>query len=103
MFTKILICSDGSKHALTAARTGALLAKQFKSEVTLLNVFDPSSVPSAYMSEPGCAWGMATDLASYTEEVQRSVERETGKALDEIGVLYLNRRELGHPVERIVA
>lgn len=103
MFSKILICSDGSENALAAARTAARIAQQFKSDVTIVSVFDPASVPSAFMGEPGCAWGMATDLASYTEEVQRSVERDTGKVLDEVGMLYRNRRELGHPVDRIVA
>lgn len=103
MFNKILICSDGSKSALSAVRTAGQIAQRFGSEVVILNVFDPSMVPSAYIAAPGGEWGMVTDLASYSGEIQFEVERETGKVLDEIGIKYSNKRELGHPVDRICA
>ena len=103
MFSKILICSDGSENALSAARAAGQIALKFGSEVIVLNVFDPSMVPSAFIATPGGEWGMATDIASYTEGIQLAVERDTCKVLDEIGIKYTNKRELGHPVDRISA
>lgn len=103
MYTKILLCSDGSEHALSAARHAAELSKKFGSKLVLLNVFNPSAAPMNYIGVPGAALMTATNLGCYAEEIQEAVERDTGKILEKFGVEYVCRRELGHPVERIMA
>lgn len=103
MFTKILVCSDGSEHALAAAGAAAEIAQKFGAEIVLLNVFNPAAVPAPFIGVPGASLLTATDMGCYAQELQQTVEKDTGRVFDEIGVPYICRRELGHPVDRIVA
>lgn len=103
MFTRILICSDGSASTLRAARAGALIAQKFEADVLILNVYQPSCTPSVYLTVPGGKRDMAGDLKSYIEELRCGIEKDTGRVLDEIGVRYTTLRESGHPVDRIAA
>ena len=103
MFTKILLCTDGSNHALEAARATVELAQKFGSEVVLLNVFNPAIVPVPFVGLPEASVFTATNMGCYAEQVQEEIETATGKVLAEGGVGYRARRELGHPVDRIVS
>ena len=101
MFTHILLASDGSEHALKAARVAADIATKFGAQLTLLSVFDPPVVRSPIVSpqEPPIDTTTLTRLAA---ETQDAVERRTGQVLEECGTPYLCRRETGHPVDMIV-
>jgi nucleotide-binding universal stress UspA family protein len=103
MFTKILLCSDGSEHALAAAAATAELATKFNSEVVLVNVFNPAVAPIPFVGLPEAAIFAETNMGCYAEQVQSEVEKCTGKVLDAAHVAYRARRELGHPVDRIVS
>lgn len=103
MFNRILVCSDGSDHSLAAAHAAGELALKFGSQVVLLNVFNPAAVPAPFIGVPGASLLTATDMGCFAQEIQQTVERDTGRVLEEMGVPYTCRRELGHPVDRIVA
>jgi nucleotide-binding universal stress UspA family protein len=102
VFSKILVCSDGSHKAIDAANAAAQIAQKFGSEVVLLTVFDPSVVAAATMGIPGGTLASTVDSGSFANEAQAAVEHETGKVFAEAGVAYRSRRELGHPVDRII-
>jgi len=102
MFTHILIASDGSEYALKAARVAAEISKKFAAEVTLLSVFDP---PVGQMALVDVAIPVLDpiEISRYADEVQDTVEKNTGQVLEEAGVHYTARRETGHPVDVIVS
>lgn len=101
MFTHILVASDGSEHALRAARAAGEIALKFQADLTLLSVFSPpmATPPAMAGAEPILD---PTILAQYAEEVQEAVERRTGQVLEELGIRYTTKRERGHPVDMIV-
>ena len=103
MFTKILVCSDGSEHALRAVRAAVVIAHKFDVPLVSLSVYDPSIPPAPYIGVPGGLLETATDMSRYADETLAAVEKETGRALEEARIRYEMRREFGHPVERIVA
>lgn len=102
MFQRILLCTDGSDQALDAAKTAAELAQKFGSKVTILNVMSPSVVAPAVVGgmEP---MAYVEVNPNFIEEAQEAVERRTGRILEEKNVSYECRREIGHPVDRIVS
>ena len=103
MFSKILVCSDGSGKSNEAARYAANLAKKYESQVILINVYDPTLVPAAMM---GFLEGsLQSDIGAgfYAEEAFKGVEKETGEVFQEAGVKFTTHRELGHPVHRILS
>jgi nucleotide-binding universal stress UspA family protein len=103
MFKKILLCSDGSDHALHATRAAAEIAEKFGAQLVSLSVYDPSSLVAAYIGVPGGSLETTTDSACYANETLDAVEKETSKILTEHPIHYEARREFGHPVERIIA
>jgi nucleotide-binding universal stress UspA family protein len=102
MFTQILLASDGSDHALKAARAAAEIALKFGARLTLLSVYSPPASFASIVSERDSSLN-AEQLSRYGDEVQEAVERRTGHVLDELGVQYQCRRETGHPVDVIVS
>src|SRR6266550_4404863 len=102
MFSKILVCSDGSARAMKAAAAAAEIARRFGSQVVLLSVYDPALVPAATLGIPGGPLETTVDAGCYAEEVQSGVEHETGCIFQKAGIRYRSRRELGHPVDRII-
>jgi nucleotide-binding universal stress UspA family protein len=103
MFSKILVCSDGSDKALEAAAVAAAIALKFGSQLILLNVYDPSVIPAATIGIPGGLLETTVSESCYAEEIQSGAERETGDVLHKAGAQFTARRELGHPVDRIVS
>ena len=102
MINKILVCSDGSDHAIQSARVAAAIARSPNSELTLLNVFDLAGATVPYMGQ----WGMMTDavgFAQYAEVVQKDAVERTGMVLDLAGVKYKTIKEMGRPVDIIVS
>jgi nucleotide-binding universal stress UspA family protein len=103
VFTKILVCTDGSAKAIEAASVAAQIACRFGSEIVLLSVYDPSVVPAATMGIPGGTLGTTVNSGTFAEETQLNVEHETGRVFAEAGLPYRARHELGHPVDRIIS
>lgn len=101
MFSTILLCSDGSKSALKAAEVAAKLARRFEARLIVLSVFNPSTVPAPFIGFPDSDLETATDSGRYADAMHRSIERETGKVLEESVGRWETRREIGHPVDRI--
>ena len=102
MFKTILLCSDGSEHALKAAEACVELAQKFDSRILLINVFNPAITSVPLFGGPEAA-PLAEATVRYGEELQAAVERRTGTVFEAAGVAYEKIRELGHPVDRIVA
>jgi len=102
MFGKILVCSDGSEGALTAARMGALIASKFHSDVLLLHTYDLSV--AAYPAFVAGVWELAVSpdgMDTYAAEARLALEAHTGKVFQDAGVNYESLIERGHPVEVI--
>ncbi|MCW3054181.1 MAG: hypothetical protein JWN14_3351 [Chthonomonadales bacterium] len=103
MFSKILVCSDGSDKALEAAAAAAEIAGKFGSQILLLTVYDPSIIPAATLGIPGGSLESTVNAIRYAEELQNGTEKETGEIFQKAGVRYTPHRELGHPVDRIIS
>ncbi len=103
MFSKILVCSDGSTLALRAAEIAAQIALKFGSDVILLSVYDPTVIPAATMGIPGGTLESAVSAGCFAEETHLAVEHATSKVLEAAGVVFRSHRELGHPVDRIIS
>lgn len=101
MFSKILVCADGSENSIQAAHSAAEIAKKFGSNVIVVSVYNPTEVPPPFIGIPGASIATTVDMSSYVQELQQSVECETGRIFDAAGLAYSCRRELGHPVDRI--
>ncbi|HSV72604.1 MAG TPA: universal stress protein [Chthonomonadales bacterium] len=101
LFRRILVASDGSDGALKAARWAAVLARSIGAEVTVLHVF---TMPTAFAPIVGVGGQIldAASIAQYAEEVQNAVARRTGHVVEEEGVPYSTRLEIGHPAGTIV-
>ena len=102
MFRKILVCSDDSEGALTAARMGAQIARKFHSDVLLLHTYD-LTVAVYPLFEAG-VWQLPVrqeQMDFYLEEARVTLAAHTGKILQEAGVPYVSLIERGHPVEVI--
>ena len=102
MFSKIMVCADGSEGAVTAARMGALIAQKFHSDVLLLHTYDLAA--AAYPAFVAGIWELAVspeETDSYAQKARLALEAHTGKILQEAGVPYETLIERGHPMEVI--
>lgn len=101
MFSKILICSDGSECARNAARAGAEIARRFGSEVLLLNVFDLS-----FMASPEVGvWAATFDQETINEcfhDERKATEGIVKPLFEQAGVPYKMVQVTGHPVDGIL-
>ena len=102
MFSKILVCSDGSEGALTAARMGAQIAQKFHSAVLLIHTY--ALAVAAYPTFQAGMWELPVieeGMNSYAEEARAALKEHTGKIFDAAGIPYESLLERGHPVEAI--
>jgi nucleotide-binding universal stress UspA family protein len=103
MFSKILLCADGSEDALTAAKMVAQIAQKFPSTVLMIHTHDPAFTTAAAFGED--VWEVAANQNGHDAEVedgQRKLIENTGNILLEAGVKYEPLRESGPPVEAIM-
>lgn len=100
MFQKILLCTDGSEQALTAARVAADLASRLDTHVNVVHVLDPMLAVgySTYCVEAGLAEPI---LLQYAEEGQREILKRTREVIDSAHISSRSFAEFGQPVERI--
>lgn len=98
MFKQILICSDGSDHALKAAGQAVEIAKCHQAGVLLLNVesgeLQPFTVP----------WQLEIGQTAppRLSAQQRANLDATIELCKESHVMYRCRHEHGHPAEQII-
>lgn len=103
MFETILLCSDGSEQALKAAQAAAELAGKFDSQIVMLNVYNPNFAPVPFVGLPESVMLAEGNISCYVQELQATVEKTTGAILAVAECRYKCRREIGHPIDRIVA
>jgi nucleotide-binding universal stress UspA family protein len=101
MFQEIVVATDGSDHALQAARMAGEIAQKFQAKLTLLSVFDMAGRMTIYESGPENMLYVDA-LLRRGQEMHENVQRRTGEVLQEMGVPYQSRREAGHAVDTIV-
>jgi nucleotide-binding universal stress UspA family protein len=101
MFTKILVCSDGSEHALRAAQVTAEIALKFDSRVLVTSVFDLTAMVAPMMG----AWELAVSeepIEGHAREGQEALARRAGRIFEKKGIACKSRLEWGHPADQIV-
>jgi nucleotide-binding universal stress UspA family protein len=98
MFKTILLCSDGSEHALHAIHVGADLARKYEAELILLTTAETNGISGQIYS--GLQLSNQIDAVL---EAQEETESRSSTLLSTLGVEYRTRREQGHPIDRIVA
>ena len=100
MFSKVLVCSDGSESALLATRAGAAIASCFGSAAMLLDVFNP-----LYLDAEGMGvWSLMTDQSAImgASELQHQVITAQAIPIFEAAHVPVTAiQELGHPVGTI--
>ena len=101
MFTKILVCSDGSAGALKAAVAAVFFAKQSDARVLLLTVQDSTRDQTAYVMPWQLESGDLRPLPDSDAEQEIGL-KETTDLLDDAGVSYVFLHERGHPAAQIV-
>ena len=102
MFTHILIASDGSEHAMRAAKYAAELSKKFDAKLTLITVLDPPAMLPSNVMEMWSAVDI-TPLMEQAEKMQEAIEKHTQEVLAQEGITDLECvREVGHPVDMII-
>jgi nucleotide-binding universal stress UspA family protein len=99
MFKSMLICSDGSEHALRAAEKAVTMAKEQDAYVLLLNV------ETAGMMQYAVPWQLEIGAAGIESHMTVQHKTNLDRTLTmcrEAGVRYRCRRECGHAAEQIV-
>ena len=102
MFSKILVCSDGSDGALIAVKMGAQIAQKCHSALLLIHTYDLTV--AAYPPLVAGAWELPVSqngMDAYAGQARIALEAHAGKILREAGVKYESLLEHGHPVEAI--
>ena len=100
MFNKILVCNDGSTHAMKAAHAAVDIARKFGSEVLVVNVLAPVATVAPYV--------IAVEAAPDMGEIMIEAETEQRTTLACVASLFRNENipvrtlpEIGHAVEAI--
>jgi len=99
MFSRVLLCSDGSEQALNAAGAAAEISKRFGGHITALHVFQVPVAPVAAVGAVGLDSAM---LEPPNEGVQDAVVQRTSAALESVGAAYTIRRELGFSPAEVI-
>ena len=97
MFNHILLASDGSDCALKAAAVAATLAGKFAARVTIIKVYQPFPTIGPY----GEMINASLD-ERHIAELQEQAVSHTGCTVEEKGISYQSRLEVGQPAAEIV-
>jgi nucleotide-binding universal stress UspA family protein len=95
MFTKILLCSDGSEGSLKAAQVAVEMAKVHAAELTMLHVCPVPPVNTPFPGAPSFAVPL---LESYVEDLHLAVINRTMPVAREAGVRCHVLLEVGDPI-----
>ena len=102
MISKILVPSDGSKTAQTAAGYAVDLAKQLKASIIILSVIDKRSFTAQTVPASETARHTIEPIEDYLREAAEGYAGEIKKLCDKSGVASKVSIKMGHPVEEIV-
>ena len=75
MYEKIMVPTDGAREASKAIDHAEALAKKFGSEVILLRVVQPSSIPATTMGSPGGVAVYEVAFEAADAETQANIKR----------------------------
>jgi len=99
MFSKILLATDGSDHALASAQVAATLAKKFSADLLVVTIF---ALPTSVRPFPPIV-GLDLDVdKAAIERGQEDILTRTGRVLDAQKVSYTPWMEIGHPAATII-
>ena len=104
MFTKILLCTDGSDDSRNAAAAAIEIALKFQSKVTLISAFNPAPALAVPVTGgPGLVpYIDSAVMQEISENFHAAAERTVIQMLDEKKVPYTLSHGFGHPVDVIV-
>jgi nucleotide-binding universal stress UspA family protein len=102
MISKILVPSDGSKTAQTAAGYAVDLAKQLKASIIILSVIDKRSFTAQTVPASETPRHTIEPIEDYLREAAEGYAGEIKKLCDKSGVASKVSIKMGHPVEEIV-
>ncbi len=97
---KILVGTDGSKHALHAVKYAVKLVRQFSSasnSITLVSVHDDAGLHHARSLLGGDA------VAEYLREFSEKELKPARKVLEAAGIKHDTQQRIGHVAQEIVA
>jgi len=98
MFKKILVCSDGSDHALTAVAYAAELSNIHKATLTLLHVCSLPTVKEPFPGAPSLS-GPAVD--AYVRAMHIAVIERALPVIKQAGACCEVKEEVGNPADVI--
>lgn len=98
MFTKILVCSDGSDRAISAAKQAADLAVFHGAELTLLHV---CQIPNVQVPFPGAPSLAGPTLQRYICDMHAAVVSRTLPVIEQAGAHCEILEEAGDPADVI--
>lgn len=98
MIHHIVVGTDGSEPSIHAAHASADLAQKYGAKVTIVTVLE-----AADALQTSFAAIQSDQYIEAAKVVQAEAEARTARVFEEQGVTFQTRREVGHPVERIVA
>ena len=104
MFTKILLCTDGSDDARNAAAAAIEIAQKFESQIILISVFNPAPALAVPITGgPGLVPYIDTGvIQAISDEFHTRAEQSTIQMLEEGKAPYTVKHGYGHPVDGIV-
>ena len=98
---KILVCTDGSDYAEKAVKAGAVAAKYFDFEITLLNVIEDTVTYENFPSDPGFlirkekAEAILARAKRIVEEVDKEIKCDVKLAYGPVSSHIVRIAELG--------
>jgi nucleotide-binding universal stress UspA family protein len=98
MFSKILLCSDGSEGALKAAEVAVELARTHHSELTMMHVCTVPPVAAPFQGATEFAFPL---LDRYVEDLHMAVVNRTVPIAREAGIECHLLLETGDPIAAI--
>ena len=98
MFTRILVCSDGSEHSLDATLKAAELAKSQGAHLTVLHVCHVPTVTPPFTGAPTLAGPL---LDKYIRDLHAAVLARTIPVIKALGVCIDVIEEVGSPIDVI--
>ncbi len=105
MFSKILVCTDGSAHARKVAQEAALLAKQSNACVLLLHVTESPAVPLTNELCYSVPWQMErsqNDAEHDSFHQRQQILHDAEIVFRQAGVSCRTLATVGHPAAEIL-
>ena len=102
MISNILVPTDGSETAQSAARYAVDLAKQLDASIVALSVLDQRSLIAQTIPAPETARHALEPVEDYLREAAEAYAGQIKTLCDKDGVAVKISIKMGHPVEEIL-